>query len=64
MKKFWKDYWELYKECFRFFKAHWLGSIIFGLVLALLYAICVFPNVLVAIWEVFSEKISAVFHKD
>ena len=64
MKKFWKDYWELYKESLRFFKVHWLGSIIFGLVLALLWMISVFPQVFVDLWEAISEKFSEIIHKN
>ena len=64
MKKFWKDYWALYKETLRFFRAHWLGSIIFGLVLSLIYLICVFPQVFVATYEVISERISEAFKRD
>ena len=66
MKKFWKDYWELWSSSFGFMKKHWLGTIIMNLVAMLaMFIYYVAINYTITInWNLICDKISAVFHKD
>ena len=63
MKKFWKDYWELWKSSGRFVKKHWIGCIIMNLITTLITILYYYPQLLEWIWEKISGAVSAVFHK-
>mgnify|MGYP004475124547 CR=1 FL=1 len=38
MKKFFKDYWDLCKQCGKFYKNHWLGIIIWYIITIAVFA--------------------------
>ena len=44
MKTFFKDYWQLCKNTYGFYKRHWLGTIIASFVTCIVYALIFLPK--------------------
>lgn len=64
MKAFFVDYANLWRESMSFLKAHWLGVIIFTLILFVIEMFIVFPQWITYTFEKVSDTVSAIFDKN
>lgn len=67
--KFWKDYRDLYAISWRFLKKHWIGTIIYAVVLTVVYtmwvcySVCGSLDVIVDWFKETFEKIKQLFKR-